>query len=412
MVQMASRVAPGKSKSSRGKAPRNRRTDKRSGKSSRKAGGGSFRFSFRRIAKAPRLALLLAWFIAVMALAGIIYWGKSSKPSPQRRPEAAVNSQVTSPPKLFDHRELPRASEATRQPTATGSDKRQSTGVAAKHTSELQDPVKPRQAPLADSHNETHANTHYVSRAPEPNRNELSTPLSPPQLPSPAVTPPIARVAIVIDDFGPNLEIAKRFLELPLAITFSILPHQPYSQEVAELAHAHHRQVILHLPMEPQGYPRVKPGKGALLLSMSGDAIQESLSSALDASPYFTGINNHMGSRFTENAAVMRTVLEEARKRKLYFIDSYTSPHSVAASVAQQVHIPFRRRDVFLDNNPSEGAIRAQIRQVIRRAKIQGSALAIGHPHEATLHALSQEVAEFEREKIAVVSAGELMPEF
>ena len=80
--------------------------------------------------------------------------------------------------------------------------------------------------------------------------------------------------------------------------------------------------------------------------------------------------------------------------------------------MAQQVHIPFRRRDVFLDNDPSEGAIRAQIRQVIRRAKIQGSALAIGHPHEATLHALSQEAEEFEREKIAVVSAGELMTEF
>jgi uncharacterized protein len=219
-------------------------------------------------------------------------------------------------------------------------------------------------------------------------------------------------VAIVIDDFGINLDIAKRFLEIPIPITFSILPHQQYSQEIAEMAHGQHRQVILHLPMEPLGYPKVKPGKGALLLSMSGEAIQQSLSSALDSSPYFSGVNNHMGSRFTENAPRMKAVLEEAKKRGLYFIDSFTSPRSVAVSVAQQVHIPFLRRDIFLDNNPSEAAIHAQLGQLIRRAKIQGSALAIGHPHESTLRALRQEVGEFEEEKIAVVPAGELIPEF
>ena len=142
--------------------------------------------------------------------------------------------------------------------------------------------------------------------------------------------------------------------------------------------------------MEPQGYPKVNPGKGALLLSMSDAAMQQSLRTALDASPYFAGINNHMGSRFTENAGMMKTVLEEAQKRRLYFVDSYTSPRSVAASVAQEVQIPFRRRDIFLDNNLSETAIRAQLKQVMRRAKIQGTALAIGHPHEATLRALRQ----------------------
>jgi uncharacterized protein len=411
MVQKASQTAPGKSKSSRGRAPRNRRVDKRSGKSSRKAGGG-FRFAFPSIAKSPRLVFLLAWLMAATALAGLLYWGKSSKPAPQPRTEAAAKHQAPSPGKVFDHRELPGSGEATRQRTTASNDKRQSSGAAEKHTPELLEPPKPRQAPPTDSHAVTHENHHYASRAPESNTIERAPPPLSPQPPSPTLTPPLARVAIVIDDFGPNVEIARRFVELPLAITVSILPHQQCSQEIAELAHAHHRQVILHLPMEPQGYPKVKPGKGALLLSMSGDAIHESLTSALDASPYFTGINNHMGSRFTENAAMMKTVLEEAKKRKLYFVDSYTSPRSVAASVAQQVHIPFRRRDVFLDNNPSEGAIRAQIRQVIRRAKIQGAALAIGHPHESTLRALSQEAGEFEREHIAVVPAGELMPEF
>jgi uncharacterized protein len=347
------------------------------------------------------------WLVALTALAGLVYWGKSSKPARQPRThEPAAKSRGTSPEKTFDHRETPKSSEARHQRAAPTNGKHQSTGTAEKHIPEPREPEKPKATPEADSH-EIHPNNLLASRAPEP--GTTAPPTLPP--PAPVLTPPVARVAIVIDDFGPNFEIAKRFLELPIAITFSILPHQRYSREIAELAHANHRQVILHMPMEPQGYPKVQPGKGALLLSMSREAVQQSLNNALESTPHVTGINNHMGSRFTENAALMKTVLDDAKRRRLFFIDSYTSPLSAAASVAQQVQIPFLRRDVFLDNHPSEAAIRKQIRQAMQRAKIQGSALAIGHPHESTLRALGREAGKFEEEKIAVVPAGELVPE-
>jgi uncharacterized protein len=407
MNHKAARATPQKSGPSGRSTSSNRRIGKRSARNPGKAGGGVARFSSLKIAKPSRFVFLLVWLLAAAALAGLVYWGKSSKPVRQPRTnEAAAKSRGTSSEKTFDHRETPKPSEARRQSTTPGNDRHQSTGSVEKHTPEPREPVKPKPAPAPDSH-ETHANNHYASPAPEPDTTAPPTP----QHPSPVLTPPVARVAIVIDDFGPNLDIAKRFLELPIAVTFSVLPYQQYSQEIADLAHARHRQVILHLPMEPQGYPKVKPGKGALLVSMSGDAIQQSLGSAVDSSPYFAGINSHMGSRFTENAALMKTVLGEAKKRHLYFLDSYTSPRSVAASVAHEVQIPFLRRDIFLDNNPSEGAIRKQIKQVIRRAKIQGSAVAIGHPHEATLRALGQEAGKFEGEKIAVVPAGELVSE-
>jgi polysaccharide deacetylase 2 family uncharacterized protein YibQ len=407
MVQMTSRATPKRSGTSRRRVPRNRKTGRRFGRNSRKATPVSARSSFRKAAKIPRLCVLLAWLGAVAALAGLLYWGKVSKPAPKTRPEVAARDHGASPGKAFDHRGPPKSRETTTRPTENV-DRRQSTASAERHSSEPQTPINTKQTPETDSH-ETHVGNHYASRLPDPSSNEPSK-LIPPQPPPPVLTPPVARVAIVIDDFGQDLDIAARFLELPIPITFSVLPYQQYTQEVAELAHAHHHQVILHLPMEPHGYPRVAPGKGALLLSMSGDEIQKSVSNALDVSPYFAGVNNHMGSRFTENPASMKAVLEEVQKRKLYFIDSYTSPRSVASSVAQQVHVPFRRRDIFLDTNPSEEAIRAQIRQVMRRAKIQGSAVAIGHPHESTLRALSHEVEAFKREKIAVVPANELMP--
>jgi uncharacterized protein len=406
---MTSRTTPKKESASRGRAPRNRRVDNRPGSSRSRAGGRSIRFPFIKITGPSRLAFFLIWLGAAAALAGLVYWGKSSKATPRPQSEVTAKSRDSSPKKAFDHREIPKSGEAAHRQTAANHGARNNSGSPEKHNLEPRQPITPGLAPAPESH-ETRTSDHFASRAPEPGRNAPRT-SAPPEHPSPVLTPPVARVAIVIDDFGVNLEIARKFLEVPLPVTFSVLPHQRFSKEIAQLAHENHRQVVLHLPMEPQGYPKVNPGKGALLLSMSGEAVQRSLSTALDSSPHISGVNNHMGSRFTENALLMKTVLEEAKRRGLYFIDSFTSPRSVAASVAQQLSVAFLRRDIFLDNNPSEAAIRAQLRQLIRRARVQGSALAIGHPHESTLRALGREAGEFEREKIAVVPAGELLPE-
>jgi uncharacterized protein len=352
----------------------------------------------------PRWVVFVAWLVALVALAGLIYWGKSTKPE---SPRTKSTVREHSAGKAFDHREATGSKEAAK-PRRTARHEQTSSPVGhEKSVSEGQEPTNPKAPPEKDHHESGNGN-HLAALGPESRSIEPPKPVPIPQQPS--LTPPLARVAIIIDDFGLNLEIARKFLEVPMSLTFSVLPHQRYSQEIAELAHGRHREVILHMPMEPRGYPKVNPGKGALLLSMSDVARQQSLCSALDASPYFAGINNHMGSHFTENASMMRATLEEAQKRRLYFVDSFTSSRSVAAEVAQELQIPFRRRDIFLDNNLSETAIRAQLKQVIRRAKIQGTALAIGHPHEATLRALLKEQDEFEREKIAVVPAGELMP--
>lgn len=354
----------------------------------------------------PRGVVFVAWLVALVSLTGLIYWGRSTKPEPPRT-KSTVQEREPSARKSFDHREAAGSKEAAK-PRRTARHEQTSNPVGhEKPISEGSEPTNPKGPPEKD-HHESGRGNHLAALGPESSSSEPPQPVPLPQQPS--LTPPLARVAIVIDDFGLNLEIARKFLEVPMNLTFSVLPNQRYSQEIAELAHGRHREVILHMPMEPRGYPKVNPGKGALLLSMSDAAREQSLRTALDASPYFAGINNHMGSRYTENAGMMRTTLEEAQKRRLYFVDSFTSPRSVAAEVAREVQIPFRRRDIFLDNNVSETAIRAQLKQVMRRAKIQGTALAIGHPHEATLRALLKEQDAFEREKIAIVPAGELMP--
>jgi hypothetical protein len=225
----------------------------------------------------------------------------------------------------------------------------------------------------------------------------------------PETEPSIARLAIVIDDFGLDMKIARKFLDLPFPVTFSVLPHQPHSKEIAHLANGRGRQVMLHLPMEPQGYPKTNPGTGSLLLTMSSARIEETLRASLESHPHVVGVNNHMGSRFTEDEGSMRIVLKELNRRKLFFLDSFTSPKSVGYSLAKGFKVPAGRRDIFLDHDVSENAIRSQLHKAIRKARVEGSAIAIGHPHEATLKVLAENAGRFNEEKVAVVPAGELM---
>jgi hypothetical protein len=250
---------------------------------------------------------------------------------------------------------------------------------------------------------------HSITLALHAPSNSKAVHTPPPLVPPPSGPPSVARVVIVIDDIGQTLAIAKDFLDLPLDLTLAILPFQKHSKEIAQLAAERRREVILHLPMEPHGFPQVRPGTGALLLSMSAQTLQDSLRSALDCCPKFAGINNHMGSHFTENREQMRVVLEVVKERGLYFLDSYTSKQSVGFTLAKDLSIPTLRRDVFLDHQLTDSSVRAQFQQLIRRAKIQGTAVAIGHPHEVTLRVLKQEMGRFERERIAVVAAGELL---
>jgi len=162
--------------------------------------------------------------------------------------------------------------------------------------------------------------------------------------------------------------------------------------------------------MQPLGYPGTDPGKGALLLSMSEHQIARAIETAIESCPHLSGINNHMGSKFTEDADHMRMALRELARRNLFFLDSHTSPRSVAYAVARELGVPSLRRDIFLDHTDTEAAIEAQVGHLVKKAKIQGSAIAIGHPHESTYKVLSRSADLFRKEGITVVPVSQLIP--
>jgi polysaccharide deacetylase 2 family uncharacterized protein YibQ len=162
------------------------------------------------------------------------------------------------------------------------------------------------------------------------------------------------------------------------------------SRAIAQRARQVGCETMLHLPMEPIGYPSVNPGDGVLLVSMDKETILEVLNDDLKQTPFVVGANNHMGSRFTENAEKMAIVLEELKKQGLYFVDSRTNSGTVAFKTAQKMALKAAKRDIFLDNDLSENALKIQMERLLSVARHKGRAIGIGHPHQETLSLLKK----------------------
>lgn len=197
------------------------------------------------------------------------------------------------------------------------------------------------------------------------------------------------RIAIVIDDLGDSLETARKVLALEPAVTVAVIPFREASAAVAAAAVEGGREVILHLPLEPERGTEMTGGSGFLRTSMAPASIEIQLERDLRAVPYIIGVNGHMGSRFTSDPRSMRALLGALRARGLFFLDSKTSAESVAAEVAAGLQVPFAERDVFLDHDPSPSAVAHSLAVATKVARDAGQAIAIGHPHASTLAALA-----------------------
>lgn len=220
---------------------------------------------------------------------------------------------------------------------------------------------------------------------------------------------PKPRVAIVMDDLGREMKTARALVSLEFPVTFSILPGTSNAAKVAILAHRGQREVLVHIPMEPQGFPAVNPGADALILDHSAEELRSRLGGFWQNVPHAAGGNNHMGSRFTENIEAMTTVLDFMRDNALFFVDSRTSGRSVAHRLASESGVATASRDVFLDNEQDVEKIRHQIRKLKQLAREKGEAIGICHPYPETLEALRLESAALTDGDVRVVPVSELL---
>lgn len=207
----------------------------------------------------------------------------------------------------------------------------------------------------------------------------------------PANEPARARLAIVIDDVGYNLSRAQRILALPKALTLGLLPYAPHTREIAEQAARSGREIILHQPMEPEDHADREPG--TLELHMTVERFEAEFAASLARLPQVSGVNNHTGSLLTAHRQPMVWLMQDIAARGLYFLDSRTTPDTVAETTARELFVPTIRRDVFLDHVLTEDFLRRAFEQGIAIARRQGYAVVIAHPHEITLDFLEQQLA-------------------
>jgi uncharacterized protein len=197
-----------------------------------------------------------------------------------------------------------------------------------------------------------------------------------------------ATIVIIIDDMGNGLERGQQAIALPGPINYAFLPHTPNAKTLAESAHQQGKEVLLHLPMSNvQDYDT---GPGTLRPIMEKPQFLQTLQDDLESIPHVRGVNNHMGSLLTQLHEPMDWLMQALKQQQLYFIDSRTSPLTVAESQANALQLPATRRDIFLDNKRNPAAIAQQFERLIALAKQRGVAVAIGHPHPETLAFLQQ----------------------
>ena len=239
----------------------------------------------------------------------------------------------------------------------------------------------------------------------------LSTATKPVQAPIPKgkTAAGSGNVAIIIDDMGSSLDEVWTLMAINVPLSFSIIPGLSKTKEVAEEAHRKGYQVMIHLPMEPQGYPQQRLEKNGLLLSQSDAEITQRINGYFRAVPFAVGANNHMGSRFTEDADKMRLVLSLLKDKGFFFVDSKTSPHSVGYPMSRGMGLETAARDIFLDNVQDVQAIKRQLGLLAATARKRGSAIGICHPHKATMQALAAGLPAMKRDGITFVNVSELV---
>lgn len=214
-------------------------------------------------------------------------------------------------------------------------------------------------------------------------------------------------IAIVIDDMGVSHRRTANISSLDYPLTSSFLTYASNLRPQIAAAERAGHEIIAHLPMEPKASMNVSPD--VLTVKMNEKQVAEGLNGMLDKFPGIAGVNNHMGSRFTEDAERMDVVMKELEKRGLFFLDSKTTPHSAGEKAAKDNGVRYVSRNVFLDNEDKFDYVMRQLRQTEAIARKNGYAVAIGHPKEETYNALKVWLPTLKSRNLRLVHLSEIV---
>ncbi|QXM05242.1 divergent polysaccharide deacetylase family protein [Crassaminicella indica] len=223
---------------------------------------------------------------------------------------------------------------------------------------------------------------------------------------------PVGYVVLVIDDLGYHGDGMEELLKLDIPITAAVMPFSPFTKSDAEAVHKAGIEVIMHVPMEPVVGKKEWLGPKGITCDLSDEEIKLRIKEGLDEIKYAVGMNNHMGSKATQDKRVMKAILEIAKENNLFFLDSKTNPNSIVADVANELDVICFERDVFLDNIKNQRAIEKQLKKLGNIALEKGYAIGIGHVGaeggKVTINAIKNMYPILEKEGIKFVNLSKL----
>lgn len=215
------------------------------------------------------------------------------------------------------------------------------------------------------------------------------------------------RLAIVIDDCGSNMSVLQDLNNIPVPLTYAVMPYKSHTADSANSGYGAGRQIFVHMPMQPQG----TASSEAVYIGtdMSDSKIKATANEILDQVPHAIGMNNHQGSLATSDQRVMSDIMQVMRSRGLAYLDSRTISSSVGEQTARSNGVETSRNNLFIDNDASVEAVKSRLRQAAHIAQSNGSAIVIGHCRANTAQAISEMVDELHNEGIDLVFATSLM---
>ena len=218
------------------------------------------------------------------------------------------------------------------------------------------------------------------------------------------------QAAIIIDDMGFSLEALQEICDLNIPITVSILPLSPNGQETARTANERGLEVMLHLPCEAVNHQEGDNDTfGFIHSSMSNEEVKILTEDFLGRVPFIRGVNNHMGSKITQNEPIMRTILGLLAERDLFFLDSRTTPDSIAYDLARQMGLRSAYRNIFLDSTVGVDFSVGKLIELLELSQKTGRAVGIGHPFPETLRALKKNIPLFKKYDVEPVFASQIV---
>ncbi|MCB9757708.1 MAG: divergent polysaccharide deacetylase family protein [Candidatus Omnitrophica bacterium] len=210
-------------------------------------------------------------------------------------------------------------------------------------------------------------------------------------LPSPPPTT-AGQIVLIIDDSGYNSRDCSSLAAIDVPVTISILPQLAHSREIAECAHAQGKEVMLHLPLEPHVFREEYPANYFIRTAMTSTKIINRFTEALKSVPHVVGVNNHEGSKATEDSRVMYILFKEFIKKKVFFVDSRVTSKSICKNLADKLNLPFASRDVFLDNINKREEIEKQFEELAKKSTDHGVAVAIGHARPLSWVVMTEQI--------------------